>query len=450
MVDQIRQSSTLLIDDIGTLVAVPAGPLAGQRMRELPVIRDAALLVKDGRIAWFGPAADTPAVGDCRRLSAEGGCLIPGLIDPHTHIPFVGERSGEFERRIAGESYLSIMRSGGGIRVTTQAVRQASEAELVEENLPRLARMLAFGVTTVECKSGYGLTPEHELKQLRAIRELDRRQPIELVATYLGAHALPAEFEGRGDEFIESVASEELLSRIAREGLARFCDVFCDRGAFSVEQARRVLERAVKAGLKVRLHADELAQIGATRLAGELKAVSADHLEMIDDAGIAALRAAGTIAVVLPGTSFFLGIEHCDARRLIQAGLPVALSTDCNPGSSMIESLPLIMNIACCQMRMLPSEVLSAVTANAAAALELHDRLGAIAEGFDADLALLDAPTLPEWFYTPGRQRVRTVIKCGRIAYERAPEGSVRRGAPQRRTRRPRHPERSEGSPGER
>jgi imidazolonepropionase len=411
--------STLLIRDIGALVAVPPGPLAGPRMRELPVIRDAALLIRDGCIAWFGPAGDAPSVVGGPALSAEGGCVVPGLIDPHTHIPFAGERSGEFERRIAGESYLSIMESGGGIRVTTQAVRQASEEELVSGNLPRLERMLALGVTTVECKSGYGLAPEHELKQLRAICELDRRQPIELVPTYLGAHALPAEFEGRADEFIDLISSPELLSQIAGDGLARFCDVFCDRGAFSVEQARRVMERAIDAGLKVKLHADELAQIGATRLAGELKAISADHLEMIDDAGIAALKAAGTVAAVLPGTSFFLGIEHCDARRLIEAGLPVALSTDCNPGSSMIESLPLIMNIACCQMRMTPTEVLSAVTANAAAALDLDERLGAIAEGYDADLVVLDCSGLAEWLYTPGRPRVRTVIKRGRIVASR-------------------------------
>jgi imidazolonepropionase len=235
------------------------------------------------------------------------------------------------------------------------------------------------------------------------------------VPTYLGAHAVPAEFEGRADEFADVISNEALLEQIASEKLARFCDVFCDRGAFDVEQSRRVLARATRAGLTPKLHADELAQIGATRLAGELNAVSADHLETIDDGGIAALRDAGTIAVVLPGTSFFLGIEHCDARRLIDAGLPVALSTDYNPGSSMIESLPLIMNIACCQLRMTPAEVLVAVTANAAAALKLNDRIGAIQEGYDADLVILDAPTLDEWFYTPGRNRVRTVIKHGEV-----------------------------------
>lgn len=408
----------MLIREIGALVVMPPGPLAGGQMRDVNVIHDAALLVEDGRIAWFGPNADTPAPSGGPTISAAGGCLIPGLIDPHTHIPFAGHRAGEFARRIAGESYLSIMESGGGIRVTTQAVREASEDQLVELNLPRLKRMLELGVTTCECKSGYGLAPEHELKQLRAIRKLDELQPIELAPTYLGAHALPAEFEGRPDEFIDTVGDPNLLKQIADEKLAVFCDVFCDKGAFDVKQSRRVLTRAKEAGLKLKLHADELAQIGATRLAGELGAVSADHLETIDDGGVAALKQAGAVAVVLPGTSFFLGIEHCDARRLIDAGLPVALSTDCNPGSSMIESLPLIMHIACCQLRMPPIEVLTAVTANAAAAIDLHGRIGAIEEGYDADLVILDAPTLDEWFYTPGRNRVKTVIKRGEVIYQ--------------------------------
>ena len=407
----------MIIRDIGSLVVVPSGPLAGGRMRDVNVIRDAALVVENGRIAWFGTSTEAPAIASGPALSADGGCVIPGLIDPHTHIPFAGHRAGEFARRIAGESYLSIMESGGGIRVTTQAVREATDDDLVNANLPRLKRMLELGVTTCECKSGYGLAPEHELKQLRAIRRLNELQQIELIPTYLGAHALPAEFDGRPEEFIDTIGDPELLKHIADEKLAVFCDVFCDQGAFNVDQSRRVLTRAKEAGLKIKLHADELAQIGATRLAGELHAVSADHLETIDDAGVEALKQGGTIAVVLPGTSFFLGIEHCNSRRLIDAGLPVALSTDCNPGSSMIESLQLIMNIACCQLRMPPIEVLTAVTANAAAALDLHGRIGAIREGYDADLVILDSPTLDEWFYTPGRNRVKTVIKRGEVVH---------------------------------
>jgi imidazolonepropionase len=406
-----------LVTDIGSLVVVPPGPLAGAAMSRVETLENAALLIEGGRIAWFGPAREAPSP-DGQTLSAAGGCAVPGLIDPHTHIPFAGNRAAEFERRLAGESYLSIMQAGGGIRVTTQAVRDATLAQLVGENLPRLARMLAFGVTTCECKSGYGLTVEDEIKQLRAIRALNQQQPIELVPTYLGAHALPAEYEGRADEFIDAISDERVLERVVREGLARFIDVFCDEGAFNVEQSRRVLERGKRAGLRPKLHADELAQIGATRLASEVGGISADHLERIDDPGIEALKQAGTIAVVLPGTSFFLGIEHCNARRLIDAGLPVALSTDCNPGSSHIESLPLIMDVACCQLRMAPNEVLIACTANAAAAIDEHRRLGAIHIGHDADLLILDAANLAEWFYTPGRIRTRTVLKAGRVVYE--------------------------------
>lgn len=419
MEPEVGEATSLLIEDIGTLVVVPPGPRAGRRMRDVPQVHDAALLVRDRRIAWFGPAADAPLDEGAATLSAGGGCVIPGLIDAHTHIPFAGDRSGEFVRRLRGESYVQIMESGGGIASTARAVRSASLDELVVENLPRLQRMLEHGVTRVECKSGYGLTPEDELKQLDAIRELNHQQPISLEATYLGAHALPPEFAGRADAYVETIASEELLATIATRGLARFCDVFCDRGAFTVEQARRILMRAAGVGLRARIHADELAQIGASRLAAEVRAVFADHLEQIDDAGIAALCEAGTVAIVLPGTSFFLGIPHCDARRLIEAGLPVALATDFNPGSCMIDSLPWIMNIACCELRMMPEEVLVACTANAAAALDVHQQSGAIEIGFDADITVLDVPSLEAWFYTPGRPRVRTVIKSGHVVYRR-------------------------------
>ncbi len=423
-------TTSLLITEIGTLAVVPPGPIPGADMQQVPLLHDAALLVRDGKIAWFGPRADAPLDEGESVLSALGGTVIPGLIDPHTHIPFAGDRSGEFVARLAGETYLSILESGGGIRSTCRAVRSATLDELVAENLPRLQRMLEHGVTRVECKSGYGLAREHELKQLEAIRELGRAQPISLDATYLAAHAVPPEFDacagdsGRGaDAYIDEIGNPALLREIAERSLARFCDVFCDRGAFTVEQARRLLVRAREAGLKLKVHADELAQIGASKLAGELGAVSADHLELIDDAGIAALLAAGTIAIVLPGTSFYLGIAHCNARRLIDAGLPVALATDCNPGSCMIESLPLVMNIACCQLRLLPAEVLVACTANAAAALAVADRTGSIQVGYEADLVVLDTPTLDLWFYTPGRPRVRAVIKGGHVVWRKPEHG---------------------------
>lgn len=411
---------TLLIDEIGQLVAVPPGPLPGVRMRQIPIIEDAALLLHDGKIAWLGPRHQAPRGGVAGVLSAHGGCVIPGLIDCHTHIPFAGDRSGEFVRRLAGETYLQIMEAGGGIRATSTAVRHASTRDLVAANLPRLGRMLRHGVTRVECKSGYGLAPEHELKQLEAVQALARRQPITLDATYLGAHAVPAEYTGRADAYVDLIGGEKLLEEIAKRGLARFCDVFCDRGAFDAAQARRVLLAARAAGLRPKLHADELAQIGASRLAAEVGAVSADHLECIDDAGIAALRAAGVVPVVLPGTSFFLGIPHAGARRMIDADLPLALATDYNPGSCMIDSLPLVMNIACCELRLLPIEVLAACTANAAAALAVHERVGSLAPGYDADIVVLSAPTLEAWLYEVGRPQVRYVIKGGAVVWEDA------------------------------
>ncbi|MFN0136041.1 MAG: imidazolonepropionase [Phycisphaerae bacterium] len=405
----------MLLTDIRKLYVVPRGPVAGPRMRDVPVIDDAALLIENGRVAWFGPQGDAPYKPDLPRHSAGGGCVIPGLIDCHTHIPFAGDRCGEFVRRLGGESYLAILQAGGGIRVTTAAVRAASELDLIDENLPRLRRMLADGVTTAECKSGYGLSPDHELKQLRATRQLASQQPIELVATYLGAHAVPHEFDGRADAFIDAIGSDALLRQIADEKLAEFCDVFCDRGAFDTAQSRRLLERARAAGLKLKLHADELAQIGASRLAGELRAVSADHLEVIDDGGIDAMLAGGTVAVALPGTSFFLGIHHCDARRMLNRGLPLAIGTDLNPGSCHIESLPLVMNIACCQLRLMPIEVLVACTANAAAAIAAQDRIGAIEVGMQADLTIVAASSVDAWMYQPGRRLVSTVIKRGEV-----------------------------------
>lgn len=407
----------MLITNIGCLAIVPRGPVGGTQMRRVEVLRDAALAIENGKIAWFGRHHDAPPQHAANTISARDGTVIPGLIDCHTHIPFAGDRRAEFVRRIAGESYLSIMQSGGGIRVTTAAVRKASVDDLVTESVPRLQRMLAHGVTTCECKSGYGLSRADERKQLLATRDLARSQPIELIPTYLGAHALPAEFEGRADAFIAEIADEEYLRELAKTGLARFIDVFCDRGAFDVSQARRVLEAGARAGLKIKIHADELAQIGASKLAGALRAVSADHLETIDDAGIAALKAGGTIAVALPGTSFFLGIHHVDARRIMDADVPLALATDCNPGSSHIESLPLILNIACCQLRLLPVEALVAATANAAAAVCEQHRIGAIQIGHQADLVILDAADVDDWMYAPGRNRVRMVIKGGAIVH---------------------------------
>lgn len=405
-----------LITNISQLIAVPKGPVPGPSMRLVDVIPDAALIIEDERIRWFGPAAETPELlGEFRTLDAGGGCVIPGLIDCHTHAVFAGTREAEFVQRIAGLSYLQIAQRGGGIRTTMRAVRDATLLELVDLARPRLQAMLAGGVTTVEIKSGYGLTAHDETKILEAVAELGAELPLELVGTYLAAHALPPEYDGNASGYLDTMLNDKLLFKISSVGLAEFADVFCEQSAFNVEDSRRVLETCKHHGLLPKVHADQITQMGASRLAAEVGAISADHLEHVDEASLTAMKKAGTIAVLLPGCSFFLGVEQADARRIMAAGLPVALATDFNPGSSMIASLPLVMSIACTQMKMTPVECLVAATANAAAALNRHKRIGAIAAGMEADLAILDAPNLDRFLYEMGRYAVRAVIKRGQV-----------------------------------
>lgn len=371
------------------------------------------LTIEDGRIAEVGVERTADSV-----LDARGGAVIPGLIDSHTHLVFAGNRSEEFVMRAKGMSYLEIANAGGGIWRTVQAVRKASLEEIVELALPRLARMLSYGVTTVEVKSGYGLTVEDELKMLLAVRKLQELQPVELVPTYLGAHTIPAEYRDRRETYVDLVVSDELMGRVAEEGLAEFVDVFCEESAFTLEESRRILEAGKKRGLALKIHADQLTQMGASRLAAEVGCVSADHLERIDEGGIAALNSAGVIAGLLPGCSFYLGVPQAPARRLLDSGVPVAFATNYNPGSSMVESLPLVLSIACTQMKVTPSEALVGATATAAAALRREKRLGRIETGMDADLVVLDVPSVDQWLSELGRSAVRTVLKRGRVVHE--------------------------------
>jgi len=405
----------LTIRNIAQLLVVPPGPVPGRSMGKIETIDSAAMLIDGGNIAWFGPEKQLDAPAGCRRVDARGGCVLPGLIDCHTHTVFAETREAEFVKRIEGKSYAQIAEEGGGIRVTVEGVRNASRDQLVETTMPRLGRMLAGGVTTVEIKSGYGLSVEHEIKMLEAIKRLDELQPIELVATYLAAHTTPRELADKPDEYLSSILDEGVLARIRDEKLAEFCDVFCEKTAFDIEQSRRVLETARRFGLTPRIHADQITQMGATALAGEVGAVSADHLETVDEAGLDAMKSAGTVAVLLPGCSFFLGVDQAPARRIIESDLPTAIATDYNPGSSMMESLPLVMTIACTQMRMTPTEAVVAATANAAAALNRQHRLGAIGTGMQADLVILDVPNHNRWLYEPGRNCVSAVIKRGKV-----------------------------------
>ncbi len=409
----------LTIRHIGELVLVPGGPVGGRAMHTVDRITSAAMMIDDGRIVWFGRDADceTPADGDT--VDAAGGCVIPGLIDCHTHTVFVGTREAEFVQRLSGKSYAEIAESGGGIRTSVESMRGATLDDLIHAALPRLRRMLAGGVTTVEIKSGYGLTVKDEIKMLEAVASLRSRQPMELVGTYLAAHTTPREFEGNPDAYLDLVLADNVLTKIRDEGLAEFCDVFCERTAFDIPRSRRVLTTAKRFGLVPKLHADQITQIGATKLAGEVGAVSADHLETIDEGGTVAMKSAGSVAVLLPACSWFLGVAQAPARKLLDADLPVAVATDYNPGSSMVESLTLAMSIGCTQMKMTPTEVLIAATANAAAALLRQDRLGAIAVGMQADLCVLDVPNHERMMYEPGRNCVTTVIKAGKVVHQR-------------------------------
>lgn len=385
-------------------------------MGEVPRIRNAALLLDGETISWFGPQTQLRAPAGCETFDAQGGCVAPALIDCHTHTVFAGMREREFVQRLQNKSYAEIAHSGGGINVTVDAVRRASRAELVELALPRLRRMLRNGVTTVEIKSGYGLTVADELKMLEAIRELKSLQPIELIATYLAAHTTPPEHKDR-NEYLELLFHESVLGKIRDEKLAEFCDVFCDATAFDVYQSYRVLEAGKRFGLTPKIHADQFACMDASVLAAQVGAISADHLDKIDDAGIAAMKQSGCIAVLLPGTSYFLSQPQAPARTILEADVPVAVATNYNPGSSMIESLPLVMNIACTQMRITPMEALVAATANAAAAVNRHAKVGAIAVGMQADLVVLDVASPEQWVYEPGRNCVRAVFKRGKLTH---------------------------------
>jgi imidazolonepropionase len=363
------------------------------------------------------------------RVDAGGALVTPGLIDAHTHLVFAGTRELEWQMRARGAGYLEVLAAGGGILSTVAATRAASDADLLSAARGRLSEMLANGTTTAEAKSGYGLEVATELRTLGLIHQLDVEGPVELVATYLGAHAVPAEYrdrpDGKGaDEYVAHIVRDQ-LPLVGQQGIARFCDVFCEDGVFTPGQAARILSAAEHYGLKLRIHADELAPSGGAELAAELGCLSADHLGAPSEAGIAALVWAAdsgypVVATLLPATSWFLGKRHfAPARRFVEAGIPVALATDLNPGTSPTVSLPLVMSIACVEMGLTPAEALVAVTINAAHSLGLGAEIGSIEPGKQGDLVVWDVPTVEQLPYWLGRRLARTVIKRGRVVLER-------------------------------
>ncbi|MCM3213028.1 imidazolonepropionase [Niallia taxi] len=394
-------------------------PKIGREMSNIGVIENGSVLIKKDRIVFVG--ANHAVEQYVSRLSeavdvinAAGKVVTPGLIDPHTHIVFAGSREKELEMRLKGAKYIDILKAGGGILSTTAETRLASEQQLISETVPRLDRFLQYGVTTIEAKSGYGLTTVDEWKQLRVAKKLNEIHPIDLVSTFMGAHAVPNEYKENPDDFVQLII-KEMLPLVAKEKLAEFCDVFCEEGVFTVEQSKIILVEGKRLGLLPKIHADEIVPFGGAELAAELGAVSADHLLRASEEGILEMAEKGVIAVLLPGTAFFLMAEPANARRMIEAGVAVALSTDRNPGSSPTESLPFIMNLACLTMKMTPEEVLAACTINAAHAINRAHEIGSIEVGKKADVILFDARNYQTLQYNYAVNLVDTVIKNGKV-----------------------------------
>ena len=384
---------------------------------DIHAIADGALVWEGPDIVWVGRRGDLPTeYRTAERIDAGGGLVTPGLIDCHTHLAFGGWRAEEFEQRIRGKSYLEIARDGGGIARTVRLTRAASEAELVARARGFLDQMRALGVTTVECKSGYGLDRENELKLLRVYRRLADEGPTRIVPTYLGAHTVPSELAGDRERYLKLV--EDLIPEIARERLAQCCDVFVEESAFSLAEARRVLLAGKAAGLAPKLHADQLSSGGGAELAAELGAASADHLEHASETGIAAMARAGTVAVSLPIASLYLAQPPMPARRFIQAGVAVAVATDFNPGSAPSYHLPFALTLACTLQRMTPAEALKGATVIAARAIGLEGRVGSLEPGKAADFAVFDAPGVNEWLYHLRPNACRMTALSGHVLAE--------------------------------
>jgi imidazolonepropionase len=402
------------------LLATLAGPFprTGAAMRDLGLTGDAAIAVAGGQFVWVGPEAGFEAAVALRPgaeiLDAAGAAVVPGLVDPHTHLAFAGDRDDEIRRRLAGASYQEIAAEGGGIVRTVEATRSASVEQLAALVASRLDEMLLCGTTTAEVKSGYGLETGAEIRSLEAIRRAASHHPVTVVPTFLGAHEVPREHRSDRERYIR-ILVEEMIPSVAGRGLAAFADVFCEKGVFSVEESRRILLAARAHGLKLRIHADELGTTGGAELAGELRARSADHLVFVSEAGMKALASASCVATLLPSAAFYLRLgRFAPARALIEAGAPVALASDVNPGGGLSPSLPYAMAIGCFSMGMSLEEALVSVTVNAASSLDLQDEVGSIQAGKHADLLVLRSPRLLD-LVRVGVPAIRAVVKGGRV-----------------------------------
>ena len=400
--------ASLLIHNIGMLAtATGSAAKAGAAQGEICILRNAYVAVQDDTITAVGEGAFPQAflTEGCTLIDAQGKLVTAGLVDAHTHLVFGGWREDELALKLHGVPYLDILAQGGGILSTVRATRKASEDELYDKTAKALDTMLSYGTTTCEAKSGYGLDMENELKQLRVVHRLNEGQPVELISTFMAAHALPEEYKDNREGYLALII-DQMLPYVAEHKLAEYCDVFCETGVFTPAESQRILTAAQKLGLGAKIHADEIDPIGA---------VSAEHLIVCPDEGIASMAKGGTIACLLPATSFYLGATFAPAKKMIEAGVPVAIATDFNPGSTPNLSLQLAMNIACYRYRMTPEETLTAATLNAAAAIGRADRVGTVETGKQADLLLWDADNLNYIFYRYGSNLVKTVVKAGQV-----------------------------------
>lgn len=390
-------------------------------------MKNGALLVSESVIVAVGPREKVeahPLARNAQSLDADGRVVLPGFVDSHTHLVHAASRAEEYELRITGASYEEIARRGGGILNSVSKLRAATSDALKRRALAALQQFASYGTTTIEAKSGYGLNAISELKILRLQKDLSTAQPLDIISTFLGAHVIPAEFRGRatGAKGYVSILVDQLIPQVAAEKLAEFCDVFCERGAFTVAQAKQILEAGKRHGLKPRIHAEQLAHTGATQLAVKLGAASCDHLEKITPADIRALAKSNTVATLLPGCDFHLGLQqYAPARSLIDAGAVVALATDYNPGTSPTVSMPMILSLACTQLRMTPAEAIAAATINSAYSLARHKHIGSLEVGKLADIAIFDVDDYREIPYYFGMNTCHTTIKRGKIIYSQSP-----------------------------
>lgn len=401
-------------------VVTPQGHTAikGASMKDVKIYENASVLIEDGHIVAVGDGAEwAKTVPVDKQFDATGKTVLPGFVDSHTHFVFGGYRADEFLWRMEGMTYMEIMERGGGINNTMKATRNASAEELIEHSMDILEKMLAFGITTVEGKSGYGMDHDTELKQLEVMKELEQRQPVEIVRTFMGAHSIPPEYKGRNEEFLKFLV-KEVMPDVKKADLAQFCDIFCEKGVFSIEESRQYLQQAKDMGFDLKIHADEIVTLGGAELGAELGCTSADHLLHASDEGIKALANSDTVATLLPTTAFCLKEPFAPARKMIDAGCAVALATDFNPGSGFTNSVPLMIALGVIYMGMTAEEAITALTLNGAAAVGRADTIGSIEEGKQADIVILQYPSYKFLPYHTGVNIVETVIKKGKVVHQ--------------------------------